>query len=85
MSVFSEEESLDLFCCIINTTFGLRWCCIDPSNAPGNPEVIDCQFLVGRPTAQIAGDGKRQAELRQFTPKFTEWIMGSLPAVNCKL
>ena len=35
MSVFSKGESLDLFGCIINTTFGLRWCCIDPSNAPG--------------------------------------------------
>jgi len=40
MSAFSEEESLDLFCCIINTTFGLRWCCIDPSNAPRLGEKI---------------------------------------------
>ena len=34
MSAFSAEETLDLFRSIINTTFGLRWCCIDPSNAP---------------------------------------------------
>src|SRR5712692_171482 len=28
---------------------------------------------------------RRQAEQFQFTPKFTECVTGSLPAVNCKL